>query len=216
MMDSQQLIDEISREAQFTGDLTGRYRFSDTVMQALKTVPRECFVADNSMRNAYLNVPLPIGYGQTISQPYIVALMTDLLDPDSDKTYLEVGTGSGYQAAILASLVKQVYSIEVIAALHHSAAELLHRLGYDNVHCILGDGNLGYPQCAPYDGIIVTACARKIPAALIEQLNLGGRMIIPVGTPGSRQTLYLIEKSINGKTSSTPVLGVAFVPLVEP
>lgn len=214
MRDVQQLIEEITREAQLTGNLTGHSHLSDAVLRAMQDIPREAFIADNNLSDAYLNVPLPIGYGQTISQPFIVALMTDLLTPNSNKICLEIGTGSGYQAAILATLVKQVYTLEVIESLHHSAAARLEKLGFTNIQCLLGDGNHGYPAYAPYDAIIVTACANIIPAALIEQLKPGGRMVIPVGTVGSSQTLFLVEKDRHGKIYCRPKLGVAFVPLV--
>lgn len=179
----------------------------------MRSVPRHLFVPEELRAHAYDDSPLPIGEGQTISQPYIVALMTDLLDPQPGHSVLEIGTGSGYQAAILSQLVRQVYSIEVIPELAAEASERLQRLGYRNVSVKAGDGNAGWPEHAPYDGIIVTAAAAKVPAALLAQLRNGGRMVIPVGESGS-QELVLIEKSASGAIAERSILPVAFVPLV--
>ena len=177
----QTMIEEIAAEAAATADYTGRPAFDGRVMAAMASVPRHEFVPPAEEAYAYINNALPIGHGQTISQPYIVALMTDLLDPQPDHSVLEIGTGSGYQAAILSELVRQVYSIEVIPELAAEASERLQRLGYRNVSVKAGDGNAGWPEHAPYDGIIVTAAAAKVPAALLAQLRNGGRMVIPVG-----------------------------------
>jgi protein-L-isoaspartate(D-aspartate) O-methyltransferase len=162
---------------------------------------------------AYKNRPLPIGHGQTISQPYIVALMTDLIETKPDFKVLEIGTGSAYQAAILAELVDQVYSIEVIEPLALAAKERLQRLGYDNVHTRTGDGYYGWQEEAPFDAIVVTAAASHVPPPLIKQLKPGGRMVIPVGSRFMTQQLLLIEKSTDGKISTRQVLPVIFVPL---
>jgi protein-L-isoaspartate(D-aspartate) O-methyltransferase len=161
---------------------------------------------------AYENRPLPIGHGQTISQPYIVALMTDLLQPQPDQRVLEIGTGSGYQAAVLSQLVAQVYSIEIIEELGKSSTQLLTRLGYDNVETRIADGYDGWPQHAPFDSIIVTAAISHIPPPLVQQLKKGGRMVIPVGTRFHTQYLTLVEKDMQGKITSRQVLPVAFVP----
>ena len=172
-------------------------------------------MADGLAGNAYANRPLPIGHGQTISQPFIVALMTHLLMPRAEHTVLEIGTGSGYQAAVLARLVKRVIGIEIIAELAGHAAELLHSLHLDNVDIHHGDGYLGWPECAPYDGIIVTACTPAIPPALIEQLKPGGRMVIPIGQAHAHQELRLLEKSPIGAVTARNVLPVAFVPFTR-
>ncbi len=207
------MVEEIATEAAATADYTGRPAFDERVMTAMASVPRHAFVPPAEEVYAYINNALPIGHGQTISQPYIVALMTDLLDPRPDHSVLEIGTGSGYQAAILSELVRQVYSIEVIPELAAEASERLQRLGYRNVSVRAGDGNAGWPEHAPYDGIIVTAAAVKVPAALPAQLRNGGRMVIPVGENGS-QELVLVEKSASGVVSERSILPVAFVPLV--
>ena len=162
---------------------------------------------------AYYNGPLPIGHGQTISQPYIVALMTDILEPEADDIILEVGTGSGYQAAVLSQLVSQVYTLEIIEPLYLRAAGLLQRVGYLNIECHTGNGYLGLPEHAPYDGIIVTAAAPSIPKPLVDQLKVGARLVIPIGPPHSHQELVLLEKSESGEIKTQDVLGVAFVPM---
>jgi len=207
------LMREIQIEARETASLTGRPAFSDRVMQALGKTPREDFAGFSSVEGAYINAPYAIGHGQTISQPYIVALMTELLDTQSDHVILEVGTGSGYQAAVLSRLVRRVYSIEVVPELAAEAKERLARLGYANVEVRHGDGAEGWPEHAPFDGIIVTAAAPEVPAPLVEQLKRGGRMIIPVGHPWMGQNLMLIEKDETGKVRERNVLPVAFVPL---
>ena len=177
-------------------------------------VDRENFVSPQYLPFAYDNGPLPIGYGQTISQPYIVALMTDLLDLTAESIVLEVGTGSGYQAAVLSRLAKQVYSIERVKELAESAGERLKDLGYDNIEIRNQDGYMGWQEKAPFDGIIVTAAASHIPPALIEQLKPGGRMVIPIGLPHMYQELMLLTKDEDGTTHTESLLGVAFVPLI--
>jgi protein-L-isoaspartate(D-aspartate) O-methyltransferase len=209
----QALLEEIAAEAEATAGYTGRAAFDAHVMAAMAKVPRHEFVPAAEERHAYINNALPIGHGQTISQPYIVALMTDLLNPRPDHSVLEIGTGSGYQTAVLAELVQQVYSIEVIPELAVAARERLLRLGHRNVSIEVGDGNAGRPEHAPYDGIIVTAAAAQIPAALLAQLRDGGRMVVPVEKNGG-QELVLIEKSAESVVSQRSILPVAFVPLV--
>ena len=184
-----------------------------SVLDAMRRVPRHLFVPGYQQPHADENRPLAIGHGQTISQPYIVALMTDLVRPKKTDRVLEIGTGSGYQAAVLAGLVRQVYSIEVIPELAAQAGKTLHRLGYGNVAVKAGDGNAGWPDHAPYDGIIVTAAAARIPQALLAQLRKGGRMVVPVGESGG-QELVLVEKSADGAISERSILPVAFVPLI--
>jgi protein-L-isoaspartate(D-aspartate) O-methyltransferase len=182
-------------------------------MAAMRKVPRDHFVSVDMKRLAYSNGPLPIGCGQTISQPYIVALMTDLLQPQEDFVVLEVGTGSGYQSAVLSRLVKKVYSTEIIEQLAHGAEQRLQRLQYDNVEIKVCDGYFGWNEYAPFDGIIVTAAASEVPPPLIEQLKPGSRLVIPVGKPHMYQELMVIEKDESGQILSRNVLGVAFVPL---
>ena len=186
------------------------------MIAALARVPRHEFVPEELRRLAYANRPLPIGYEQTISQPFIVAVMTDLLDVAQTSRVLEIGAGSGYQAAVLAEIVAEVYSIEIVEPLAARAAAALARLGYDNAHVRSGDGYAGWPEHAPYDAIIVTAGAQTVPAPLIEQLKPGGRMVIPVGpqTYGGQQ-LRVIERRIDGTLHEEDVLAVMFVPLVR-
>lgn len=212
-MTAPSMLKDIEAEARYTRDLIGKDALDARVMQAMAAVPRHLFVPDESRAVAYHNGPLPIGCGQTISQPYIVALMTDLLDPHPGDIMLEIGTGSGYQAAVLAQLVKHVYSIEVIPALATEAAQRLQRLGVRNVDVRQGDGYHGWPEHAPFDGIVVTAAAPHIPPPLIEQLKPGARLVIPVGPPHAYQELIVVEKDAQGVVSTRTVLGVAFVPL---
>jgi protein-L-isoaspartate(D-aspartate) O-methyltransferase len=205
----------IEEEVRQTVHFTGRRQLAARVLDALEDVPRDRFVPDYEADSAYANVPLPIGYRQTISQPYIVALMTDLLDPEPTDVILEIGTGSGYQAAVLAELVAEVYSIEVIPELASRAAAVLAELGYRNVVTRAGDGNLGWPEHAPYDGIIVTAAAPAVPPALIEQLKPGAALVIPVQADGYGQVLQRITRDAEGRVEARDVLPVAFVPLVR-
>ena len=207
------MLQDIAESVVSTAEYTGRAQLREAVMAQMGSVPRHEFVAENLRPNAYLNRPLPIAQGQTISQPLIVALMTDFLDPQPDDVVLEVGTGSGYQAAVLSGLVKHVYSIEIIPELATSAAEVLQRLGYDNVTVRAGDGYLGWPEYAPFDGIIVTAAAQDLPAPLLQQLKPGARLLIPVEGKGGFQELLVVEKSPSGDSVSKSVLPVRFVPL---
>lgn len=208
----QQMVDVIKDDVHTTEKAINKKSFNKVVMQAMNTVPRHEFVPAGLRSQAYENRPLPIGHGQTISQPYIVALMTDLLEPQPDQRILEIGTGSGYQAAVLAQLVAQVYSIEIIEALGKSSTQLLGQLGYDNVKTRIADGYNGWPQHAPFDGIIVTAAISHIPPPLVQQLKKGGRMIIPVGTRFQTQYLTLVEKDLQGKVTTRQLLPVIFVP----
>jgi protein-L-isoaspartate(D-aspartate) O-methyltransferase len=183
------------------------------VMQAMTDVPRHEFVPDPEVRFAYENRPLPIGHGQTISQPYIVALMTHLIDPQAGDVVLEIGTGSGYQAAILSGLVERVYSIEIIEALAGQASSRLDRLGFGNVTVKVGDGYYGWEEHAPFDAIVVTAAASHVPPPLLEQLRPGGRLIIPVGGRFMTQQLLLLEKQDDGEFITRQIAAVRFVPL---
>jgi len=207
------MLQTIDKEARLTAPLTGRLKFDPQVMEALEQVPRDAFVPPELLDQAFVNGPLPIGQGQTISQPYIVALMTDLLVPQPEQIILEIGTGSGYQSAILAQLVKQVYSLEIIPSLAAQAAKLLSRLGYHNIEVRTGDGHSGCPEHAPFDGIIVTAAATHLPPALLDQLKPGGRLVIPIGLPYMPQELLLVKKDLEGKIQTKEILGVAFVPM---
>ena len=209
----EQLMTAIADLAAETATETGRPAFSATVMAALTQVPRHRFVPLDQVPYAYENRPLAIGHGQTISQPYIVALMTDLIDPRPDQTVLEIGTGSGYQAAVLAELVAQVYSIEIIAPLAEEAAARLKALGYPNLQTRVGDGYYGWEEAGPFDAILVTAAASHVPPPLIRQLKPGGRLVIPVGTHFMAQYLLLVEKTADGQVSSRQILPVSFVPL---
>ena len=193
---------------------TGLVTMSPAVRAALGKVERHRFVPSGQKELAYQNHPLPIGAGQTISQPYIVALSADLLAPKPGDVVLEVGTGSGYQAAVLAEVVKQVYSIELIESLGRSAAERLAGLGYRNVEVRIGDGYAGWPERAPFDGIVVTAAAPRVPPALLAQLKPGARMVIPVGEAGDVQYLKVLVKRADGGHDENGVLPVRFVPLV--
>jgi len=213
MPTQQDLLYDLEQEARETARWTGREQFSPRVMAALRKVRREAFVPPDAVASAYVNAPLPIGHGQTISQPYIVALMTDLLDLRPEDRVLEVGTGSGYQAAVLAELTPSVFSIEVIPELATQAAQVLTAEGYGRIALRTGDGALGWPEQAPFDAIIVTAAARDVPKALLEQLRPGGRMAIPVGEPGGDQELLLLTKDADGKVEARRMISVAFVPL---
>ena len=193
---------------------TGLAAMSGAVRAALAKVERHRLVPPAQASAAYRNHPLPIGSGQTISQPYIVALSTDLLNPQKDDVVLEVGTGSGYQAAVLAGVVRQVYSIEVVESLGRSAAARLAELGYGNVEVRVGDGYQGWPEKAPFDGILVTAAAPHVPPALVVQLKSGGRMVIPVGGSDDIQYLKVLTKRADGGYDEKRVIPVRFVPLV--
>lgn len=206
------LVDEIEGYGRLDPP-PGKRAFDERVMQALREVERHRFVPESQQAQAYANHPLPIGHGQTISQPYIVALMTDLVEPKPGEVVLEVGTGSGYQAAVLAQLVDKVYSIEIIEPLAEQARERLQRLGYNNVETRLGDGYFGWEERAPFDAIVVTAAASHVPPPLIAQLKPGGRMVIPVGGRFAVQYLLLVEKTEAGETITRQISAVRFVPL---
>ncbi len=207
------LLRTLRREAAETADWTGKTAFAPQVRAALGRVPRHRFVPDDLRDQAYENRPLPIGFGQTISQPYIVALMTDLLDVDNDDVVFELGTGSGYQAAVLAEIVAKVYSVEIVPELAEQAAERLSNLGYDNVTVRSGDGYYGWEEHAPFEAIVVTAAADHVPPPLIAQLKRGGRMAIPVGSPFQTQMLMLVEKTQDDGLITRQVLPVRFVPV---
>ena len=202
----------LTRETRFE---TGRATLREHVMAAMTKVPRHRFVPPGEERYAYDNRPLPIGHGQTISQPFIVALMTDLLDLKPEHKVLEVGTGSGYQAAVLAELAREVYTIEIVAPLAKEATARLAALGYRNVTVRISDGYRGWPEQAPFDAIMVTAGALEVPPALVQQLKPGGKLVIPVGPQWSGQSLLVIEKDVSGKTTTRNVLAVRFVPLTR-
>jgi protein-L-isoaspartate(D-aspartate) O-methyltransferase len=211
----EQMIADIESGVAFTRTMTGRNHLDPRVMKAMRLVPREDFVPTNMRGSAFRDGALPVGHGQTISQPYIVALMTDLLELTDTSIVLEIGTGTGYQAAILSQLARQVYSIERIAELARTAQRRLSDMGYQNVETRCSDGYLGWPEKAPFDGIIVTAAAPEVPPALLAQLKPGGRMVIPIGLPYSRQELVLVTRDLQGETDTRDLLGVAFVPMVE-
>jgi protein-L-isoaspartate(D-aspartate) O-methyltransferase len=209
------MIERIERHAHDATEALGHDRIDPRVLAVMGRLPREDFVPPDQRAYAYDDRPLPIGYGQTISQPFIVALMTDLLHVGQDDVVLEVGTGSGYQAAVLAGLVREVHTIEIIPELGARAAEQLDAQGLANVHAHLGDGYYGLEQAAPFDAIIVTAAASHVPPPLIAQLEPGGRMVIPVGRAFALQHLMLIEKDASGAVRSRQTLPVAFVPLTR-
>ena len=208
------MVAEVEAMYTATRALTGLPAMSPRVREALGKVERHRLVPDEQSALAYRNHPLPIGHGQTISQPYIVALSTDLAAPEPHHTVLEVGTGSGYQAAVLAEIVARVFSIEIIDSLGREAAARLGKLGYRNVQVRIGDGYKGWPEKAPFDAIVVTAAAPRVPEALVAQLRVGGRMVIPVGPDGGLQELLLIVKLENGQVEQKRILPVRFVPLV--
>ena len=209
----QRLVQDIAVMTTDTRFETGRTALVERVLAAMRKVERHKFVPPSEVVNAYQNRPLPIGYGQTISQPYIVAMMTDLMRVERNHTVLEIGTGSGYQAAMLAELAKAVYTIEIIEPLGKQAQERLQNLDYRSVQTKVGDGYYGWEQYAPFDSIIVTAAASHIPPPLIKQLKPGGRMVIPVGAQFLTQYLMLVEKNPDGTVSSKQILPVSFVPL---
>jgi len=210
----QNLISEIERDTRETRPYTGRSRLQASVLKAMRDVDRSRFVPEDSVLYAWENRPLGIGYGQTISQPFIVALMTDLLDLEPQFRVLEIGTGSGYQAAVLATLAKDVRTIEIVPELAASAAERLAELGFANVEVRAGDGWHGWPEAAPFDAIIVTAVSETIPPKLLEQLAIGGRMVIPIGPEHGSQNLTVVEKTTDG-IKQREVLPVQFVPFTR-
>lgn len=209
----QQMVRDIESLTVETASATGRKALDPKVMAAMAKVPRHLFVPSGQQRYGYENRPLPIGHGQTISQPYIVALMTDLMRVKPGDVTLEIGTGSGYQAAILSELVKKVYTIEIIEPLGKEAEQRLVQLGYRNVAVKIADGYYGWPEHGPFDAIIVTAAASYIPPPLVRQLKPGGRMVIPVGASFLVQYLMLVEKQPDGSVVSQQILPVTFVPL---
>lgn len=207
------MVDEIVALAGEVAPTYGGTPLSSRVLDAMMRVPRHRFVPEEERRYAYHNRPLAIGHNQTISQPYIVALMTDLLALKPGGRVLEVGTGSGYQAAVLAELGQEVYSIEIVEPIAQRTIELLQMLGYERVHVRAGDGYHGWPEHAPFDGVIVTAGASHVPQPLLDQLKPGGRMVIPVGEAFDVQELLLIHKDAFGQTHRQQVIPVRFVPL---
>ncbi|MBT8118849.1 MAG: protein-L-isoaspartate(D-aspartate) O-methyltransferase [Gammaproteobacteria bacterium] len=212
ILQRQQMIAEIEDDVEITSKYLKKQSFDASVMQAMQEVPRHEFVPPGRRTEAYENRPLPIGHGQTISQPYIVALMTDLLAPEPGQSVLEIGTGSGYQAAVLSKLVARVYSIEIIEPLGEVTSGLFKKLGYNNIETRIADGYDGWPQHAPFDSIVVTAAISHIPPPLVKQLKKGGRMVIPVGTQFQTQYLTLVQKDMQGKVTSRQILPVYFVP----
>lgn len=208
-----QMVNEIREMVRETSSYIGKKSLNEKVIQAMARVPRHEFVPDNMRSYAYENRPLPIGEEQTISQPYIVALMTDLADIDEHAVVLEVGTGSGYQAAVLAELAGHVYTIEIIESLGERARATLARLKYQNVTVRIGDGYHGWPEHAPFDAILVTAAPEQVPQPLIDQLKPGGKLVIPVGRPFGGQSLKLLVKNSAGEMETKDILPVGFVPL---
>jgi protein-L-isoaspartate(D-aspartate) O-methyltransferase len=203
-----------TRERMINLQIRARGVKNDAVLKAMRNVPRHLFVPKSRINEAYDDGPIPIGYGQTISQPFIVAYMTEVIEPEKCKKVLEIGTGSGYQAAILAEIVDSVYTIEIITELYQEAKERLEKLGYKNIRVKNGDGYYGWKEFAPFDAIVVTAAAEFVPPPLIEQLKEGGKMIIPVGSPFYTQHLVLIEKK-DGKIYSKNLIPVRFVPFIR-
>lgn len=212
---TQKLIDDIEAEVHFTRHIIGKDQLDPRVMAVMASIPREQFIPSRLKYLAYSNQPVPIDYGQTISQPYIVALMTDLLAIQPQHRLLEIGTGSGYQTAVLSRLCAAVYSVELIAALNKRALKHFKKLNYRNITTCIGNGYNGWPEHAPYDGIIVTAAASHIPQALLDQLKPGGRLVIPVEMPDMYQQLLLVEKDSADAFRTTRLIGVSFVPLVD-
>ncbi|HVQ61577.1 MAG TPA: protein-L-isoaspartate(D-aspartate) O-methyltransferase [Burkholderiales bacterium] len=210
----QQMITEVVAEAVFLTQRLGKSAFDARVIEVMGRIPRHEFVPVELQAYSYINSPLPVGYGKTVSQPFIIALMTDLLEPQAGDTVLEVGAGVGYQAAILSALVKQVYSIDIIEELALQTRKRLQRLGYANIEIGVGNGYYGWSEHAPFDKIMVTAAPDLIPPPLIAQLKPGGRMVIPTGIP-DRQQLMVLEKSAEGKLATREVLPVRFSELED-
>ena len=210
-----QMVRTIERHAENLDHVIGEDGLSPDVLAVMGDIERHLFVPNRWRYVAYADRPVEIGYGQTISQPFIVALMTHLLAPKEQDVMLEIGTGSGYQAAVLARLVDRVCTIEIISGLGESAAALLKKEGYDDVEVKVADGYFGWPDCGPFDGIVVTAAISHVPPPLIEQLKPGGRVVIPVGDAFSVQMLTVVEKSETGEVSSRHILPVRFVPFTR-
>lgn len=207
------MVEQIALHVSYTSELIGRAALGNKVIAVLEDVPRHEFVPEELKGFAYLDQPLPIGYGKTISQPFMVALMTDLLDLQPQDRILEIGTGLGYQAAILANLTRQVYSVEIIEELASEAAENLRELDYHNIEIRIGDGSHGWPEHAPFNKMIVTAAPELIPTSFLNQLSPGGKMVIPAGLQDAQQ-LLLVEKRENGSTQIQEILPVRFTPLI--
>jgi protein-L-isoaspartate(D-aspartate) O-methyltransferase len=203
------------REAMVREQIAARGVADEAVLEAMRTVPRHLFVPENAVAEAYGDSPLPIGFNQTISQPYIVAYMSELLDVEKDQKVLEIGTGSGYQAAVLSLLAGEVYTIEIVDELGRQAAARLDQLGYKNVQVRVGNGYLGWPEEAPFDRVMLTAAPEEIPQPLIEQLGPGGRLVAPVGPVFGVQELIVVDKDVSGKVTRRSELPVRFVPMVE-
>lgn len=212
MNNMQRMLKDIEKEVRLTRNAIGKNVLDARVMAAIQQVPRHEFIPREFHDRAYDNGPVAIGSGQTISQPYIVALMSDLLNTKATDRILEIGTGSGYQAAVLSALVKQVYSVEIIETLAVKARNRLSKQGYNNINLRTGDGYFGWPEHAPFDGIIVTAATLYIPQPWVEQLNIGARLVIPVGLPYHSQELMVVEKKPGGEIETQSILGVSFVP----
>lgn len=211
--DIERMLKDIHAHTRYSRNTTGREALDARVLNAVARVPRDAFVPQHLEHLAYSDGPLPIGQSQTISQPFIVALMTDLINPTPESRVLEVGTGCGYQSAVLAELVARVYSVEIIPELSRAASERLQQLGYANVETKVGDGYYGWTEQAPFDGILVTAAAEEVPPPLVEQLAPGACMVIPVGGSMFGQELLVVEKGVLGKVRRRNLLSVAFVPL---
>jgi len=204
----------VERERMVNQQIAARGVTCKATLDAMKKVPRHLFVPASQLSNAYRDSPLPIGYGQTISQPFIVAFMTKIVNPKAGQVVLEIGTGSGYQAAVLAEIVEEVYTIEIIPQLAETSKKLFEKLNYENIHVKTADGYYGWEDAGPFDAIVVTAAAEHIPPPLIDQLKDGGKMIIPVGTPFFVQQLMLVEKN-QGEITTKTLMPVRFVPFTR-
>lgn len=208
-----EMVEFIAAYVSLSSDRIDRERLDDRVMRAMASVPRHCYVPDQLQRFAYMDSPLPIGCGKTISQPFMVALMTDLLEIEAADRVLDIGTGLGYQTAILAELAAEVYTIEILEELASEGRRRLLGAGYDNIRFRIGDGSYGWAEHAPYDKIIVTAAPELMPPALLQQLKPGGKMVIPAGMEDQQQ-LLLVEKDVGGKTHSRETIPVRFSRLI--
>lgn len=206
------MVEVIGITTELASDELGKDVLDERVMAAMSRVPRHIFASPELAFHAYDNSPLPIGFNKTISQPFIVAAMTDLLDPKPDSIVLEVGTGVGYQTAILAELSRKVWSVEIVEELAAIAGTHLQHLGYGNVSIRVGDGSKGWPEHAPFDRILVSSAAKAVPPALVEQLKPGGKMVIPIG-PSDSQKLTLLEKDADNRTRSSDLMAVRFTQL---